>query len=144
MRNLSLKKKQKRIDNILQDKELKEILEPISTIEQDDCYFCLEEDRVEERILRKQKEIEKYEKRNLINNKNIEKEKIIAKRGRFGRVELHEVVLVGDKNRLKYLLKNMGKNYLFTKDNNKHNPFQLALLEEKKELIKIMRPYYEE
>ena len=155
MRNLSLENKQKIIDKILQDKELKEILDPISLGEEEnDNYFFLEEEvekeeveeeEIEKRIIRKQKEVEKYEKKDLMkNNKSFEKEKITIKIGRFGRTELHEVVLTEDKNKLKYLLKNMEKSYLFSKDNNKHNPFQLALLEEKKELIEIMRPYYED
>ena len=149
MRNLSLENKQKIIDKILQDKELKEILDPISLEEENDNYFFIEEEvekeEIEERIVRKQKEVEKYEKKDLMkNNKSFEKEKITIKIGRFGRTELHEVVLTEDKNKLKYLLKNMEKSYLFSKDNNKHNPFQLALLEEKKELIEIMRPYYED
>ena len=145
MRKLSLEEKQKRIDKVLQDKELQEILEPVSEIEDDDYFYFDNNEEVEKRIIEKQKEVEKHEKREIILiNKNIEETEESIERGRFGRTELHEVVLMGDKNKLKYLLENMGRNYLLAKDNNKHNPFQLALLEEKKELIEIMRPYYEE
>ena len=150
MTHLSLKQKKKRIDKIMQDKDLIEILSPIETKEDSDYfYFYPEIDAVERWILAKQKEVEAYEK---INNptkqktrkikKIVKKEEIGIEIGRFGRTSLHEAVLSEDQKAVKYLLETMEKRHLFVEDNNKYNPFQLASLEEKKELIEIMRPYY--
>lgn len=123
---LPVNKKRKLIQKVLTDSSMKEILEPINTyIPPEDC--IIEETENTPFIIKNKN------KKSLI----IKEEEVIF--NRWGRSSLHEAVLVNDINLVQNLLETDVNVYLT--DNNGQTPLDLALLEEKREIVNLLKPY---
>jgi len=140
----SPEEKKKRIHSIMNDYEMKEILNPIKNkyVDDDEIYEedensfkTLEDMTLEERVLAKQVEL------GIDPEEKVAEEESCRIKGRWGRTEIHEVVLISDFNRLKELLDSKEID-IFLKDNNNQNAYQLAILEGNVEAVEIMKPYF--
>lgn len=134
----SFEKKQKIIKRIMSDPDMKNILSSIK-YGNENKLIHIEATR-ENRIIAKEQEMfEKGLVGSYISKKKCAKSK--TGNNKFGRTDLHHFIIINNKEMIKKILEK-GEN-LLTNDNNGQNPYELALLEENKEIISIMKPYYE-
>jgi len=127
---LPVNKKRKLIQKVLTDSSMKEILEPINMyIPPEDC--IVDETENTPFIIK-------------MKNKNKNKKLLVTEEkevvfNRWGRSSLHEAVLVNDVNLVQNLLETDVNVYLT--DNNGQTPLDLALLEEKREIVNLLESY---